>query len=100
MVFPSTISPRRIMSSASRSGTRRDLGDHLVVPVRVLLLPQVLREEEMDALVGEAGRREDGRRGGVSRSATQARLLAQLARRARLRRLARAGRGRRRAAPR
>src|SRR5216117_3604877 len=72
-----------------RLGERQtgDLGDHLVGLVPLLRLAEPARQEEVDALVAEAGRGED--RPQVRELAClDARLLGQLARRARARRLA------------
>src|SRR5262245_63065539 len=55
-----------------------DLGDDLVVLVRRALLSQVLRQEQVDTLVGESRRREDGGEMGEPFGA-QAGLLEQLA---------------------
>src|SRR6185369_5405490 len=74
--------------AVQRLGQRytHDLRDHLVLLVLMSLVPQSLGEEQMDALVAEAG----GGENGPERAhplGDQADLLAQLADRARLRRL-------------
>src|SRR5262245_15691168 len=69
-------------------GHAGDLRDDLVVVACDLRLRQAVRHEEVDALVREAGRREDGSEG-RQRPCAQPGLLAQLPGRARLRRLVR-----------